>query len=118
MFKHLSIAFLVTIFFVGNSLPGHGAEPTFGICLPGTKLSHAPISNQCSINYEKGNFEAARKEFTVLAKKGVAAAQTNLGQMARRGNGMEASWVKARKWFKLAADQGLALAQLNLGYVH
>ena len=96
----------------------YAAEPAFGLCLSGTKYSHAPISGECSVAYGEGNFKAARKEFTIFAIKGVAAAQFNLGQMAQRGNEMEASWVEARKWYKLAADQGFALAQVNLGMGH
>ena len=91
MIKAIYIFLNFTIFLIGFAPQSYAAEPAFGLCLSGTEYSHAPISGKCSVAYGEGNFKEAREEFTVLAKKGVAAAQFNLGQMAKRGNGDESS---------------------------
>ena len=65
--------------------------------------------------WERGDFAIALREFTPLAEQGDADAQSNLGLMYRRGQGVPQDYKTAVKWYRLAAEQGNALAQTNLG---
>jgi TPR repeat protein len=47
--------------------------------------------------------------------QGFAAAQAVLGNMYRKGEGVEKDAVQALRWFRKAAEQGVAQAQYNLG---
>jgi TPR repeat protein len=115
MIRDFPVFLLFTICLMCFAPQSYAAEPAFGLCLSGTKYSHAPISGKCSVAYGEGNFEVASSDFNQLAKKGLAAAQYNLGQMASRGQGAKKDWGAAKKWYKLAADQGFSYAQINLG---
>ena len=68
--------------------------------------------------YKKSDYATAHKEFLVLAEKGVAAAQSNLGLMYSRGQGVPQDNARAAYWYGMAADQGLAVAQHNLGILY
>ena len=65
--------------------------------------------------YDADDFAAALKEFTPLAEAGNAYAQSNLGVMYFKGNGVPKDYAEAVKWWRLAADQGDAYAQYRLG---
>ena len=67
---------------------------------------------------KRGDYATALKEWRPLAEQGRAAAQYNLGQMYRRGEGVSQSYTEAVKWYRKAAVQGLALAQTNLGQMY
>ena len=54
-------------------------------------------------------------EWELLAKKGIAEAQYNLGLMFSRGKEVPRDDKKAVKWYQLAAEQGLAQSQTNPG---
>jgi TPR repeat protein len=69
------------------------------------------------IGVEK-NFDSARKQFEIAAKKGHPAAQYNLGIMSYLGQGTEQDFLKASDWFRMAAEQEHALAQYNLGFLY
>ena len=58
---------------------------------------------------------AAIKQLRLGAQQGDAAAQSNLGGMYRRGEGVPQDNQEAAKWYRLAADQGYATAQYFLG---
>ena len=64
---------------------------------------------------QSGDFATALREWTPLAEQGIAAAQYNLGQMYRNGQGVPQDYKTAVKWYSLAAEQGFADAQINLG---
>ena len=106
----LSIAVLL-----GSSGVSWSAEPIKGYCLLGTKHSHSPIAGKCSASYEIGDYATALREFKPLANTGNAAAQYNLGQMHRDGEGVSKNYEIAVKWYRLAAKQGHVFAQYNLG---
>jgi hypothetical protein len=53
-----------------------------------------------------------------LAEKGNAFAQTRLGLMYAKGQGIPQDYAKAMQWFRLAAQQGNGLAQANLGVMY
>ena len=68
--------------------------------------------------YDKGDYQAALKEWLQLAEQGYAGAQYNLGQMYRNGKGVIQDYAEALKWYRLAAEQGDADAQNNLGAIY
>lgn len=61
------------------------------------------------------NDKTAVKWFTLAAEQGEANAQSNLGVMYAKGEGVPENDKTAVKWYTLAAEQGLANAQSNLG---
>jgi uncharacterized protein len=65
--------------------------------------------------YEKGSYRTALRLLHPLAEKGDARAQSTLGLMYYKGNGVAQDDREALHWFHLAADQGDARAQFNLG---
>ena len=100
------------------TLPLQSAEPIKGYCFLRTKYSHQPIADKCSVSYGKGDFAIALREWTPLAKQGNSGAQFNLGQLYRRGQGVQQNYKTAGKWYSLSAEQGNAHAQNNLGNRH
>jgi len=59
----------------------------------------------------------AVKLFERAARQGHASAQYNLGQMARKGNGVKPDIVQAVRLFRAAADQGHVRAAYNLAFL-
>jgi TPR repeat protein len=70
--------------------------------------------------YDRGDFATALEEWTPLVKQGHTGAQTNLGVLYNKGEGVDQDYGAALKWWTLAAEQGHSDAQANLGllYVH
>src|SRR5690554_5839693 len=68
--------------------------------------------------YERKNYPVALESFTVLAKKGDANAQFNLGVMYANGEGVPKDASQAVTWYRKAAEQGHADAQFNLGFMY
>lgn len=90
-----------------------------GVCffaLTGQAMAD-PLSDANRV-YETGDYEKAAKLYGVLANKGNAEAQYNLGIMHRAGRGVPRDINEAKKWYLLAAEQGHALAQFNLGWIY
>lgn len=56
--------------------------------------------------YQKGDYPAALKEFTVLAGQGDADAQFILGDMYAQGQGVAQDNVQAYKWYEIASQNG------------
>ena len=54
----------------------------------------------------------------LVAEKGNAAAQLNLGDMYANGRGVLKDDAEAARWYRLAAEQGVAAAQFNLGAIY
>jgi len=71
--------------------------------------------NEALAAYRKGDFETAMAEWAILAKYGDAAAQTNIGEMYLRGEGVKKDRDLAIYWFRRAADHDFAEAQYRLG---
>lgn len=67
---------------------------------------------------ERKDYAAARIEFEMLAEKGVADAQVNLGNLYMRGWGVQQDYAVAFDWYKKAAAQNNRLAQGKLGILH
>ncbi len=68
--------------------------------------------------FKSGDYATAKAEFEVLAKQGMAAAQTNLGLMYSKGYGVPIDEAEAVHWYLLAAEKDHPVAQNNLGYMH
>jgi TPR repeat protein len=68
--------------------------------------------------YERGEYPSALREFTPLAKQGVAEAQHFLGVLYEKGQGVLQDFGRARQWYEKAAAQGNADAQYNLGLMY
>lgn len=62
----------------------------------------------------RGDFAAARAALKPLAAQGSAVAETLLGGMAARGQGVRADPAAAAAWWFRAANRGYAPAQLAL----
>ena len=70
---------------------------------------------------ENGGAAESDSEFTVTldaAENGDAAAQRNLANMYRHGQGVAKDNAEAEKWYRRAAEQGDAEAQYNLGVIY
>ena len=67
---------------------------------------------------ERGDFVTALREWTPLAEQGDASAQSNLGVMYEKGQGVVQNYKIALKWYRLSAEQGNAFAQFNLGLMY
>ena len=68
--------------------------------------------------FKRGDYATALREFRLAAEQGNAAAQYNLGQMYRKGQGVPQDYAEAVKWYRRAADQGDAYAQHDLGVMY
>ena len=68
--------------------------------------------------YHRGDYPTAVREWSPLAKLGLAAAQFHLGQLYANGEGVPQDYVQARQWYEKAALQGDASAQLHLGVLY
>ena len=64
--------------------------------------------------YNRGDYLPAIRLFRPLAEQGNARAQTVLGVMFRKGEGVPKNAVRARMWFGLAAKRGDVGAQAGL----
>ena len=67
--------------------------------------------------YNRGDYVPAFRLFRPLAEQGNARAQTALGVMFRKGEGVPKNPVRARMWFSLAAKRGDAGARAGLSGV-
>lgn len=65
-------------------------------------------------SYNRGDYVPAIKVFRAMAAQGNAKAQSLLGVMYRRGEGVARSPVRAFLWFSRAAARGDAMAKTEL----
>ena len=68
--------------------------------------------------FARGDYARALREWKMVAKKGNAAAQFNLGLMYEKGLGVNLENKEAARWYLKAAEQGHAKAQNNLGAMY
>ena len=68
--------------------------------------------------YNRGDYATALREFRPLANQGTAVAQTFLGFMYAKGQGVPQDDAEAAKWFRKTAEQGDAVAQYLLGFLY
>jgi TPR repeat protein len=84
------------------------------LVLLGMPVALADFDGGCAA-FERGDFQAARKEWEPLAKAGHAPSQFRLGCLYTFGQGVPEDHALALRLFRLAAQQGDADAQNNLG---
>ena len=96
-----------------------------GVLLAPARTLHAgeaPADNDrlqsALADYAKGDLEGAWFRFWTLAVHGDAAAQFDLSQLYRLGNGIPADAQLAFYWCSRAAAQGHAQAEYNLGVMY
>jgi TPR repeat protein len=68
--------------------------------------------------HQRGDYPVALVSFRALAEAGNSAAQFNLGQMYRLGQGIDRDLVEAAYWYHQAAAQGDGQSQYNLGVMY
>ena len=68
--------------------------------------------------YWRGDYVTALAGLRPYAEQRNADAQSYLGDMYDRGQGVPEDDAEAVRWYRLAAEQGLASAQLNLGVMY
>ena len=66
--------------------------------------------------YRRGDYEVAASNFRKLAARDIASAETLLGIMSARGQGVPRNDAVAAAWFLRAAGRGYAPAQLALAH--
>jgi TPR repeat protein len=69
------------------------------------------------VAYNRGDYAPAMKLFRPLAQAGNAKAQSILGVMYHKGEGVSRSSARAFMWFGLAAKRGDAVAKASLPQV-
>ncbi|WP_295420465.1 tetratricopeptide repeat protein [Sulfurovum sp.] len=74
--------------------------------------------DQAVKDYNQGNYIKALNVFYVLAKKGDAQAQYNVGLIYANGKGVKADVSEAMQWYEKAAKQGIGTAQYNLAQLY
>ena len=67
---------------------------------------------------QSGDYQTALEIWQTLAEQGDANAQTNLGIMYSKGDGVPQDDAKAVEWFRKAAEQGYPAAQHSLGFMY
>lgn len=67
---------------------------------------------------QSGDFATALEEWRPLAEQGNAYAQSNLGRMYAKGEGVTQDYAEAVKWYRKAAEQGDEMAQSDLGVMY
>jgi len=68
--------------------------------------------------YDRQDYATALREWQPLAQQGHPAAQTALGWMYERGQGVARDDTEAVKWCRKAAEQGYTLAQISMGELY
>jgi len=68
--------------------------------------------------YERGDFDAALREWRPLAEAGDARAQAALGSLYIHGSGVPVDHAEALHWTRMAAEQGDVTGQFNMGTLY
>ncbi|MGJ0517184.1 MAG: caspase family protein [Methylomicrobium sp.] len=70
------------------------------------------------VAYDRANVSSSLKIWLPKAQSGDAEAQTYVGEIYQKGQGMPPDYRSAADWFRKAAAQGNSRAQINLGYLY
>lgn len=108
MLIRASLAVSLAAVFICQAQPIHARQPV---------PAPAPLSNDTLLargvqSFRSGDHAAAARDFRVLARRDVPAAETLLGTMAANGQGMPRNEAVAAAWFLRAARRGYGPAQL------
>jgi TPR repeat protein len=68
--------------------------------------------------YQRDDYATSLRLWRPLAEQGNAQAQSNLGLIYDRGQGVPQDYRQAMKWYRKAADKGVTQAQFNLGVMY
>jgi len=68
--------------------------------------------------YDRKDYKAAHKLLLPLAEQGIVYAQSILGLMYLKGEGVPQDFKEAVKWIRSAAEWGFAYAQFDLGAIY
>jgi TPR repeat protein len=82
--------------------------------LVGTAGTQAGPWEDGMVAYNRGDYVPAIRLFRPLAEAGNPKAQTQIGTMYRKGEGMAASPIRAFMWFSVAAKRGDGKAKAGL----
>jgi uncharacterized protein len=85
-----------------------------GLVLLVSSAASANFQAGCAA-FERGDYEAAREQWTPLAEQGDPQAQFRLGCLYAFGQGVAQDYGFALRLYRLAAEQGDPDAQNNLG---
>ena len=86
-----------------------------GTVVIGAGLAQAQTVDEALGAYDKGDFATALKDLQLLAGRGSATAEIDLGAMYHDGKGVTQDDTQAVFWFRKAADQGDADGEYRLG---
>ena len=84
------------------------------VLLLSTSISYAGFAEGLAA-YDRGDYATAAREYRQAAEQGEARAQTLLGLLYSRGEGVPQDYAEAFKWLHQAAAQGTSRAQGILG---
>jgi uncharacterized protein len=84
---------------------------------PSGMVAAAPMSD-AKAAYARHDYAKAAQLIRPLAERGNADAQVKLGDLYRRGLGVQQSYREAARWYRSAAAQGNAQGQNNLGLMY
>ena len=70
------------------------------------------------LHEQNGKYAEALKWYRLLASRGDADSQNDVGHIYETGRGVAQNYAEAARWYRLAADQGNAEAQNNLGTLY
>ncbi len=84
----------------------------------GVVTAHAADFSEGVKAYERNDYATAFRIFRQFAAQGDVTAQSRLGAMYNKGEGVPLDYGEAVKWYRKAAVQGEAVAQYSLGFMY
>jgi TPR repeat protein len=94
--------------------PAIAAPASAAVATPESTLPTDTLLARGLAAFNRGDYAAARRDFRVLARRDVPAAETLLGTMTANGQGAAPNDAVAAAWFLRAARRGYGPAQLAL----
>lgn len=70
------------------------------------------------VAYDRANYATALNVWLPLAQQGNAQAQTFVGEIFEKGQGIAPDYASAVQWYRKASEQNYARAQINLGHLY
>lgn len=70
------------------------------------------------VAYDRANYATALNVWLPLAQQGNAQAQTFVGEIFEKGQGIAPDYTSAVQWYRKASEQNYARAQINLGHLY
>ncbi|MEQ1638504.1 MAG: caspase family protein [Methylococcales bacterium] len=112
------------LFVVDCLLPGQirrlGSKMTYLTARRAVKTSalECEVRGGEYVAYDRANYASALQTWLPLAEGGDAEAQTYVGEIYAKGQGLPPDYKAAAEWYRKAAAQGNSRAQINLGYLY